>query len=172
MAKRQAKNSSTPTERTARTDDRRASAAKPSQTGAVETTVIALAEDLGRIIGTVQHKADTLLDKREGVAKRLVQIRDTASHMLSQLGDQVNSGYETVAGALSKPLSKTAGARAAKKKRVTATRAKATPAPASAVTVSSRRARVAKDDEARRRLSAKSHAQKAAVSTKARRAPR
>jgi hypothetical protein len=43
------------------------------------------AEDLGRILGTAQSKAEGWLGQRQTIARQLVQIRDTASGLLSQL---------------------------------------------------------------------------------------
>jgi hypothetical protein len=43
------------------------------------------AEDLGRLLGTAQSKAEGWLGQRQTIARQLVQIRDTASGLLSQL---------------------------------------------------------------------------------------
>ena len=43
------------------------------------------AEDLGRLLGTAQSKAQGWLGQRQTIAKQLVQIRDTASGLLAQL---------------------------------------------------------------------------------------
>ena len=43
------------------------------------------AEDLGRLLGTAQTKAEGWLGQRQMIARQLVQIRDTASGLLSQL---------------------------------------------------------------------------------------
>jgi hypothetical protein len=43
------------------------------------------AEDLGRLLGTAQSKAQGWLGQRQVIARQLVQIRDTASGLLSQL---------------------------------------------------------------------------------------
>ena len=43
------------------------------------------AEDLGRVLGTAQSKAEGWLGQRNQIAEQLVQIRDTATNLLSQL---------------------------------------------------------------------------------------
>jgi hypothetical protein len=44
------------------------------------------AEDLGRLLGTTQAKAESWLDQRKDISKRLVGIRDTASQLLADIG--------------------------------------------------------------------------------------
>jgi hypothetical protein len=46
------------------------------------------AEDLGRLLGTVQAKAEGWVGQRDEIAKRLTEIRDTASQLLQQLGNR------------------------------------------------------------------------------------
>ena len=53
------------------------------RTGAVE----GFAEDLGRLLGTAQARAQGWLGQRQNVARQLEQIRDTAASLLTQLGD-------------------------------------------------------------------------------------
>ncbi len=43
------------------------------------------AEDLGRLLGTAQAKAQGWIGQRHTIAKQLQQIRDTASSLLSEL---------------------------------------------------------------------------------------
>ena len=43
------------------------------------------AEELGRILGTTERKANEWLQEREAITKQLAQIRDTASKYLTQL---------------------------------------------------------------------------------------
>src|SRR5262245_38956998 len=50
------------------------------------------AEDLGRLLGTAQSKAEGWLGQRHLIAKQLEQIRDTASGLLSQLTGGVRAG--------------------------------------------------------------------------------
>jgi hypothetical protein len=66
--------------------------AKTSRTPqTVETKIEAFAEDLGRLLGTARAKADHWLGQRREIAKHLTDIRDTASHLLTQIGDQANA---------------------------------------------------------------------------------
>jgi hypothetical protein len=53
------------------------------RTGAIE----GFAEDLGRLLGTAQAKAQGWLGQRQHVAKQLEEIRDTAASLLTQLGE-------------------------------------------------------------------------------------
>ena len=57
-----------------------------TQDSAVEERVIALAEQLGRFIGTVQRKADGWLD-RKTLNDQVTRIRDEASSLLEQIAD-------------------------------------------------------------------------------------
>ena len=43
------------------------------------------AEDLGRLLGSAQSKAEGWLGQRQMIAKQLAQIRDTASELLTQM---------------------------------------------------------------------------------------
>jgi len=60
-------------------------AASPSGSGSAEDRVIALAEQLGRIVGTMQAKAGGLLD-RDALMQQISQVRDGATHLLEQFG--------------------------------------------------------------------------------------
>lgn len=44
------------------------------------------AEDLGRLLGTAQNKAESWLSQRAAIAKHLEGVRDTAIGLLNQLG--------------------------------------------------------------------------------------
>jgi len=46
------------------------------------------AEDLGRLLGTAQNKAQGWLGQRKQIAKSLEGIRDTATTLLNQLGTE------------------------------------------------------------------------------------
>ena len=56
-----------------------------SGSGSAEDRVIALAEQLGRIVGTMQAKAGGLID-RDALTQQLSQVRDGATHLLEHLG--------------------------------------------------------------------------------------
>lgn len=51
---------------------------------AMEQRVMAFAEQLGRMVGTIQAKADGWLDG-EALPKQIATIRDEAAHLLEQL---------------------------------------------------------------------------------------
>lgn len=51
---------------------------------AMEQRVIAFAEQLGRMVGTIQAKADGWLDT-EALPKQIATIRDEAAHLFDQL---------------------------------------------------------------------------------------
>src|SRR4029434_8872264 len=46
------------------------------------------AEDLGRLLGQARNKADSWLGQRQAIVKQLTQLRDEASSLLNQLGEQ------------------------------------------------------------------------------------
>ena len=60
-------------------------AGSASGSGSAEDKVIALAEQLGRIVGTMQAKAGGLLD-RDALMQQISQVRDGATHLLEQFG--------------------------------------------------------------------------------------
>jgi hypothetical protein len=96
-----------------------------SEPGPVEQRVLDYAETLGRVLGTAQARATTWLTERDDVTRQLVQIRDSANDLLSQLGDRVQHGYDAVSAAL--PTARRAS-RAQKLARVKKA-SKGTPAP-------------------------------------------
>jgi hypothetical protein len=51
-----------------------------------ETKLEAFAEDLGHLLGEARNKADSWLSQRESIVKHLEGVRDTATHLLQQLG--------------------------------------------------------------------------------------
>src|SRR5262245_6282627 len=58
--------------------------AKSTRTRAA-TSLETFAEDLGKLLGTAQSKAEGWLNQRHAIAKQLTGIRDTASSLLRQL---------------------------------------------------------------------------------------
>ncbi|MBA2259514.1 MAG: hypothetical protein H0W18_11500 [Acidobacteria bacterium] len=62
----------------------------------VEETLVDLAEDLGKLLGTAQHRMSTWLGERQQIATQLVQIRDTANAYLRDL----TAGGATLADAV------------------------------------------------------------------------
>lgn len=59
--------------------------------GAMEQRVVAFAEQLGRIAGTVQAKAAGWLD-REALTRQLASVRDGAVELLEQLAGDATKG--------------------------------------------------------------------------------
>lgn len=55
-----------------------------STADAIEERVVAFAEQLGRIVGTVQAKADGWMD-REALKNQIASVRDSATDLLKQL---------------------------------------------------------------------------------------
>ena len=53
-----------------------------------ENKIEGFAEDLGRLLGSAQLKAEGWLGQRTQIAKSLVGIRDTAAKLLSDLGHE------------------------------------------------------------------------------------
>jgi hypothetical protein len=86
-------------------------------TDPVEQRVVAFAEQLGRIVGTVQARAEGWMD-RDALNAQIAGVRDSASELLDQLKATVGKGATAVTGAASdaseamKGAKKTAGAAA------------------------------------------------------------
>jgi hypothetical protein len=51
------------------------------------------AEDLGRLLGSTQAKAQGWMSQRQAIAKRLAEIRDMASELLADLGHGAARGF-------------------------------------------------------------------------------
>jgi len=62
---------------------------EPAPQTAGEAKIEAFAEDLGRLLGTARAKAEGWLDQRKEIAQHLVEIRDTATRLLAELGHTV-----------------------------------------------------------------------------------
>ena len=61
-----------------------------AETDAVEQRVVAFAEQLGRIVGTVQAKTEGWLD-RDALKTQISSVRDTAADLLKQLAGETAS---------------------------------------------------------------------------------
>ena len=83
----------------------------------LEPRVVALAEQLGRFLGTVQKKADGWLD-RDALTRQVTRIRDGAAELLKH----VNRGSEAVRKSGAKPAKKAKPATAAPAATVRASR--------------------------------------------------
>lgn len=57
---------------------------------AMEQRVVAFAEQLGRIVGTVQAKTEGWMD-RDALSKQIAGVRDSAAELLDQLADGVTN---------------------------------------------------------------------------------
>ena len=69
----------------------------------MEQRVVAFAEQLGRIVGTVQARAEGWMD-REALNKQIASVRDSASELLDQLKTTVSkatAATKTTANAMS-----------------------------------------------------------------------
>jgi hypothetical protein len=62
--------------------------AKRPEPVTTDTKVEVFAEDLGRLLGSARVKANSWLMQRREIAKHLTDIRDTASNLLTQLGQK------------------------------------------------------------------------------------
>jgi hypothetical protein len=59
-----------------------------TDTAAAESKIEEFAEDLGRLLGTAQNKAQSWLGQRQAIVKNLTELRDTATRLLSDLGHE------------------------------------------------------------------------------------
>lgn len=101
----------------------------------VEDAVVGFAEDLGRILGRAQKKADDWINQRKAIAEQLAQIRDTATHYLEQL-TRDGAGVAVAARrgrAASSPASTASAATAGSRKRPAKKRSTVTAAQRKAV---------------------------------------
>ena len=64
----------------------RTSASDATGTDPIEQRLVAFAEQLGRMAGTIHAKAEGWMD-RETLNKQIVSVRDGAAHLLEQLAD-------------------------------------------------------------------------------------
>src|SRR5258705_8202250 len=69
---------------------------------AVERRILALAEQLGRLIGTVESKAEGWSDQKT-LNRQVEQIRDSASELLEHLGGAIESGRAATKPATTRP---------------------------------------------------------------------
>jgi hypothetical protein len=64
----------------------------------MEQRLVAFAEQLGRIVGTIQAKAEGWMD-RENLNKQIVSVRDGAAHLLEQLAEATKATKTPAAAA-------------------------------------------------------------------------
>jgi hypothetical protein len=60
--------------------------------GVQASRIESFAEDLGRLLGSAQAKAQGWLGQRQNISRQLEQIRDTAAGLLRQLAGDERSG--------------------------------------------------------------------------------
>ena len=77
-------------------------------TDAMEQRVVAFAEQLGRMVGTVQAKTEGWMD-RDALNKQIASVRDSATELLDQLKTTVSKATKTT--------TKTVGAAVASKSK-------------------------------------------------------
>ena len=82
-----------------------AKATNASTTDAMEQRVVAFAEQLGRIVGTVQAKAEGCMD-RDALNKQIASVRDSEAELLEQVADGVTKASKTAVSAASSAKSK------------------------------------------------------------------
>lgn len=75
----------------------------------MEQRVVAFAEQLGRIVGTVQAKTEGWTD-REALTKQIASVRDSASELLDQMTTKVAKVASKATGT-TKPVAKAAPAK-------------------------------------------------------------
>jgi hypothetical protein len=71
---------------------------RPSTTAsadAIEQQVVALAEQLGRVVGTVQAKAEGWMDPK-ALSDQVARVRDSAASLLQQLGATTEQKTERI----------------------------------------------------------------------------
>ena len=76
----------------------------------VEQRVVAFAEQLGRLVGTVERKTEGWLDQK-ALNTQLTQIRDGAAELLNHLGDALKSGRAATAPKKQEPPAATSRGR-------------------------------------------------------------
>ena len=75
---------------------------------AMEQRVVAFAEQLGRIVGTVQAKADGWMN-REALTTQIASVRDSAAELLEQLARAAKGSNTNAPAALGKTKGRSGG---------------------------------------------------------------
>jgi hypothetical protein len=70
---------------------------KDTTPGALESQAVALAEQLGRIAGTIEGTAEQWLN-RQSIAEQLTRVRDSASQLIESLAGSAAKGRQAVSG--------------------------------------------------------------------------
>ena len=74
----------------------------------MEQRVVAFAEQLGRIVGTVQAKADGWMN-REALTTQIASVRDSAAELLEQLARATKGSNTNAPAALGKTKGRSGG---------------------------------------------------------------
>jgi hypothetical protein len=82
------------------------SAASSASTDTIDQRLSAFAEQLGTLVGTLQNRAEELID-REALAKELSRLKDDASGLLDQLGSIASSVGARATGQQQRPAAAT-----------------------------------------------------------------
>jgi hypothetical protein len=69
--------------------------AKKTTVAATEQKLEGFAEDLGTLLASATNKAEGWLEQRKAIVKHLTDVRDTASKLLADLGDQASTAVAT-----------------------------------------------------------------------------
>ena len=70
---------------------------KDTTPGALESQAVALAEQLGRIAGTIEGTAEQWLN-RQSITEQLTRVRDSASQLIDSLAGSAAKGRQAVSG--------------------------------------------------------------------------
>ncbi len=88
----------------------------PTTSSQAESKLEGFAEDLGRLLGEAHNKAAGWLAQRDAIAKHLEGVRDSANHLLQQLGMSSPTLHHREEGKRGPGRQKTAGAAPRKRK--------------------------------------------------------
>jgi hypothetical protein len=65
-------------------------ASRTASTGTIEDRLLAFAEQMGRVAGTIQSKTEGWMD-HEALSARLATVRDSATNLVAQLADRART---------------------------------------------------------------------------------
>lgn len=82
-----------------------AKASDATMTDAMEQRVVAFAEQLGRVVGTVQAKTEGWMD-RDALNRQIASVRDSAADLLEHLAEGVTQASKKAVSAASNAKSK------------------------------------------------------------------
>ena len=86
---------------------KRSSKSKPASdaTSALERQVVAFAEQLGYVAGSIDSRTEGWMDRKK-LSRQITNVRDGAKHLLEQLADGVTSRVRRPKAAPAKPVRK------------------------------------------------------------------